>query len=91
MNRVAVRKGIRFEILADYEAHIPPAVSPVRCPGHHREWLHIMAEYDAHSPPSVNQVAVRKGIRFEIVADYDAHIPPDVSQVRCPGHHRESL
>ena len=38
-NQVAVRNGIRFEIVAEYDAQVPPAVSRVRCPGHHRESL----------------------------------------------------
>ena len=38
-NRVAVRKASRFVITASSDALIPPAVSQVRCPGHHRESL----------------------------------------------------
>jgi len=39
VNRDAVKNGIRFEILAEYDAHIPAVVSRVWCPGHHRESL----------------------------------------------------
>jgi hypothetical protein len=91
VNRVAVRIVDHYENVADYDAHIPPAESRVRCPGQHREWLHNQADYEANIPPRFNRVAVIKGIRFEKMTEYDAQIPPARSRLSVWIVHRESL
>ena len=37
VNQVAVKIASRSKNVPDYDAQIPPAVSKVRCPGHHRD------------------------------------------------------
>jgi len=69
VNRDAVRTGGRFVTKAGFDAHIPPAVSQVWCPGHHREWLHNMPDYDAQIPARFNRVAVKIASRLNNVAE----------------------
>ena len=68
----------RFEFRRLLDAHIPPVVSRIMCPGHHRESSRLL---DAHSPPSVNRDAVKIASRLKNVAEYEPQIPPRFNRI----------